>query len=110
MAKVTFEMDSDEYIKLQSFIKEDSLENWQELKKIKDQCPVIYIDLNPFRLNSHKYYTKDFIIKEIDEKYNKTIHELDKEIIKLRDEIDFYKVISNGNFINRLKFIFTGKI
>ena len=111
MSKVTFEMDGDEYCQLMSYKQLGTIDEWAELKKIKDNSP-IFIECREYdgfgNCRKHtKYFSKDELYKELVKLNKESGDELDRCVFENRQLVG---KIKNTSFKNRLKYLFTGII
>jgi hypothetical protein len=112
MSKVTFEMDGDEYCSLMEYKCLGTIGEWKELKLIKDNCPVL-VEVRQ-QLDSYgeynktiKYWSKNVLFDEI----TKLNQELNDKAQKLNYENKILKKnIKNISFVNRIHFLFTGRL
>jgi len=108
MANISFEMDGDDYCLLMQYKKYATLEEWDELKNLKDKAPVIWINqsalFNPFSFSKprERYYTTN----------NDVLKILIDENTQLKDKVSKLEVekISIYSFKNRIKILFFGKV
>lgn len=112
MSKVTFEMDGDEYCLLMKYKQLDSIENWQKLKELKDNCPVIYY--YSYRQSGDRYYSEqsDVAYQSRDKVFEEIINEnrkLNNKLNLLKTKVDVVRT-SVYSFRERIKILFTGKI
>jgi hypothetical protein len=108
MSKVTFEMDGDEYCNLMRYKYLCSINEWEELKSIKDDIPVCVESRQYDNFGNYNKITKYFSKGELFNDITKLNQELTDSNQKLKNENNSLKFrIDKSNFKDRLKFVFS---